>query len=466
MKTNILWYNHEVNSHTNWKFKALRNKYGWAGEAKFWALNNYIAASDYCALDIKNEMKLNQIAAELEFSPTEFVEFVKFCIDGAKLVYRDSQGFLCTEMTQDCLGDFMKKRGRQNEWNATKKGKKKVVEIKESTDLFTNSTVEKRGQKKLENDEKEAENGQISGDENDTENGLKNHQKGGVLSKPDQKNTNSKTTVENNNSTVENNNSTIKETKNHIDSSHIHTYIHTTHKKEYKEKKEILGKKVSKKASQKKSVKMQKKIIPPPPPPESEEKEVSTELVKNVATVQISPDRKITVEFHTMGKNEQAEKIVKFLSSPISDIMMNTGLYLETDEFISFIVKRFIVVFLQESPNRKPQIFFINFWNFQSDNLRQDFEKANRSVQQFDTQLEKIKSTYPADQVEKFRKYYTRMVGTKFYFQTLRGWNIETTLADWCKPKKGLNGHKPHIDIPSNQTGTVQSMKTEYGITE
>ena len=46
MKNNIEYYRHHAQSDTHPKFKMLRNEYGWAGEGKFWALNNRIALAE------------------------------------------------------------------------------------------------------------------------------------------------------------------------------------------------------------------------------------------------------------------------------------------------------------------------------------------------------------------------------------------------------------------------------------
>ncbi|MDZ7763237.1 MAG: hypothetical protein U5K00_02260 [Melioribacteraceae bacterium] len=51
MKKNISFYSHYSDSHNHWKFKLLRNKYGWAGEGKFWALKQYDCLSRSMSLE-------------------------------------------------------------------------------------------------------------------------------------------------------------------------------------------------------------------------------------------------------------------------------------------------------------------------------------------------------------------------------------------------------------------------------
>jgi hypothetical protein len=107
MKKNLEWYRHEVNSNNHWKFKMLRVLYqkefgvdGWAGEGRFWALNNEIAKSELCQLSLSDEIKKLSIAADLGFTPDQFDTFLNILIKQCKLVKKTPQGLLITDHTQ------------------------------------------------------------------------------------------------------------------------------------------------------------------------------------------------------------------------------------------------------------------------------------------------------------------------------------------------------------------------------
>ncbi len=78
MKNNLEYYQHYANSDQHPKFKTLRVKYGWQGEGRFWALNNRIAQSDNCALDLSKERNRASIASDLGLSLIKFNEFVEY----------------------------------------------------------------------------------------------------------------------------------------------------------------------------------------------------------------------------------------------------------------------------------------------------------------------------------------------------------------------------------------------------
>ncbi len=109
MSKGLKYYSHYSNSHNHWKFKRLRSVYGWEGEGKFWALNNMIAASDECKLDLSNEEKREQIAADLDFSLEEFNDFIKHLVEKFRLV-KNGDGRYITDNTQEDLEVFEKKR--------------------------------------------------------------------------------------------------------------------------------------------------------------------------------------------------------------------------------------------------------------------------------------------------------------------------------------------------------------------
>lgn len=121
LKNNISYYRHEVHSHNHWKFKVLRKKYGWAGEGKFWALNNIIAASENCYLDISTEAKKISVAVDLDFDLVEFEEFINFLISNCKLIKFVDTDIFTNDIIQETLVMASGKREKQKEWIKNKR---------------------------------------------------------------------------------------------------------------------------------------------------------------------------------------------------------------------------------------------------------------------------------------------------------------------------------------------------------
>lgn len=111
MKNNIEYYQHFVNSHTHGKFKTLRVKYGWEGEGKFWALNNMIADSENCKLDLSKTYLKSSIAIDLNFTIDQFDEFISYLYNECKLI-NIRKGILTTGITQENLERVMADRQR------------------------------------------------------------------------------------------------------------------------------------------------------------------------------------------------------------------------------------------------------------------------------------------------------------------------------------------------------------------
>lgn len=108
-KNNLSFYSHDVTSHNHWKFKLLRKKYKWCGEGKFWALNNLIGQSDDCLLDLSDENKNEQIAADLDFELKEFWDFINFLESKCRLIKKEGN-FYTTGQVQSDLKRVTKKR--------------------------------------------------------------------------------------------------------------------------------------------------------------------------------------------------------------------------------------------------------------------------------------------------------------------------------------------------------------------
>jgi hypothetical protein len=107
MSKGLKYYTHKVDSHNHWKFKLLRKKFGWEGEGKFWALNNMIAESPHCKLDLSDENKQEQIAADLNFEKEEFLDFLKYLVSKCRLI-KNGDGKYSTDSTQEDLEKWEK----------------------------------------------------------------------------------------------------------------------------------------------------------------------------------------------------------------------------------------------------------------------------------------------------------------------------------------------------------------------
>jgi hypothetical protein len=115
MKNNLSWYRHQTIADSNWKFKTLRRKYGWAGEGKFWALNNRIATAQDCKLSLSNEDQKQTVASDLDFDIEEFEEYIAFLVEKAKLLQREGD-LIFTNDVQEDLKKMNLKRSKNKEW--------------------------------------------------------------------------------------------------------------------------------------------------------------------------------------------------------------------------------------------------------------------------------------------------------------------------------------------------------------
>ncbi len=109
MKNNIEYYPHYADSDQHGKFKTLRMKYGWAGEGKFWALNNRIAQSENCILNLNKSYNFATIANDLEFNKEEFQEYLNYLEIECHLIYKINDGYT-TDIVQEILEKLSKER--------------------------------------------------------------------------------------------------------------------------------------------------------------------------------------------------------------------------------------------------------------------------------------------------------------------------------------------------------------------
>ncbi len=100
MKKNLEYYRHDADSHNHPKFKMLRLKYGWEGEGKFWALNNIVAKSENCRLNLNQGYNKAMAASDLQFSMEEFELYLNYLSSECKLI-KIRKGIISTDTTQE-----------------------------------------------------------------------------------------------------------------------------------------------------------------------------------------------------------------------------------------------------------------------------------------------------------------------------------------------------------------------------
>lgn len=148
MASVLSYFPHEVNSRGHWKFKALRKKFGFEGEGRFWVLNCIIAEEENCRLDLSRPAKLTGIADELGMEDAQFNEFLKYLIKEVELIRSDGEGYY-TDKVDEIFESVMKNRKRQKKYYDSKKepaekkpAKKKPVSLEKYRKFY-------RGQFKL-----------------------------------------------------------------------------------------------------------------------------------------------------------------------------------------------------------------------------------------------------------------------------------------------------------------------------
>ena len=101
MKENIEYYRHFSGADQHPKFEMLRAKYGWAGDGKFWALNNRIALASNCVLDLSKKYVKASIANALDFTLSEFDEYVIYLLDECDLIIETGSGITTNEIQEN-----------------------------------------------------------------------------------------------------------------------------------------------------------------------------------------------------------------------------------------------------------------------------------------------------------------------------------------------------------------------------
>lgn len=115
MKNNIDFYQHFANADQHLKFKMLRVEFGWAGEGRFWALNNRIAEAEDCCLDVSKKYNRAGIASDLGFTLEEMDTFLKFLLEECELIRKCPDGKITTDIVQECYVRVMADREKARE---------------------------------------------------------------------------------------------------------------------------------------------------------------------------------------------------------------------------------------------------------------------------------------------------------------------------------------------------------------
>ena len=115
MKNNIEFYQHYANADQHPKFKMLRVEYGWAGEGRFWALNNRIAQSEDCELDISKKYNRAAIASDLDMNMREFKDYIQYLIEECELVRESKEGIITTDIVQENFSQVTANREKARE---------------------------------------------------------------------------------------------------------------------------------------------------------------------------------------------------------------------------------------------------------------------------------------------------------------------------------------------------------------
>jgi hypothetical protein len=110
VKNNLDYFTHYTAASRNRKFKALRARYGYEGQGRFWHLNEIIAESDNCRLDLTDDLAVDSLADDLGMRTPELQDFLAFLEERCKLIQRDESGAVTTEQVQEDLARVMQTR--------------------------------------------------------------------------------------------------------------------------------------------------------------------------------------------------------------------------------------------------------------------------------------------------------------------------------------------------------------------
>ena len=116
MKNNLDHYPHRTDASDHPKCRVLRQKFGWEGFGKFWALCDIIGNAENCKYDLGKPFNRINLMGRLEFQDDkEMVDFIDFLAsENCELIQKEGD-FLTTETAQEALGIANTKRERDRE---------------------------------------------------------------------------------------------------------------------------------------------------------------------------------------------------------------------------------------------------------------------------------------------------------------------------------------------------------------
>jgi hypothetical protein len=114
MKDYLIYYQHFTNSHDHWKFKLLRSLLGWSAEGRFWALNNMIARSSQCILNLNKKAIKASVMSDLQLDETEFDNLINILTNQCELLI-NIDGNISTDIVRENHKEVMKERIRTKE---------------------------------------------------------------------------------------------------------------------------------------------------------------------------------------------------------------------------------------------------------------------------------------------------------------------------------------------------------------
>ena len=114
MKDYLIYYQHFTNSHDHWKFKLLRSLLGWSAEGRFWALNNMIARSSQCILNLNKKAIKASVMSDLQLDETEFDNLINILTNKCELLI-NIDGNISTDIVRENHKEVMKERIRTKE---------------------------------------------------------------------------------------------------------------------------------------------------------------------------------------------------------------------------------------------------------------------------------------------------------------------------------------------------------------
>ncbi len=146
MKTNLDYYPHRTDSHRHPKFKMLRTIYGrdgWAMEGRFWALNNFIAESSECKLDLSKKRNKGVVALELGLSFEDFDRFLDVLkSEDVELIYEVEPDIFTTKKVEETLSGMLTEREKSRQRKEKTQFKKSSPEPLESSPELSESSPE------------------------------------------------------------------------------------------------------------------------------------------------------------------------------------------------------------------------------------------------------------------------------------------------------------------------------------